>query len=419
MAIPKDKVSTETAWQQPSSSAFDFRSRYLLRAVTTLFNDLPGDGGTTATPAMLQAVINARLDDSWNEGGMTSLESHVAHLTGRACSLLVVSGTMGNQLAFRTHLTQPPMAVLMDSRSHTLENEAGGIATLSGALVQPVMPSNGVYLTLEDIKKHIVLAEDQCSCPTRVIHLENTLGGTIMPLEETRRISEFARTEGVKVHCDGARLWDAVAAGAGSLTDFCALYDSVSLCFTKGLGASVGSILVGEREFIKRAKWLRKSIGGSMRQPGIVAAAARAALDEAFGADPTGEQSLLKRAHAHAARIATSWQSFGGKLTLPAQTNMVWLDLEAAGLNILQWEQLGREHGLKLRGPRLVTHYRALLNLPKLPNFIFTNPYKLENSNEAVQTLIDLMGEVLKLDRKSIPVVNSSIARHEHDMAAR
>ena len=98
---------------------------------------------------------------------------------------------------------------------------------------------------------------------------------------------------------------------------------------------------------------------------------------------------------------------------------MVWLDLEAAGLNILQWEQLGREHGLKLRGPRLVTHYRALLNLPKVPNFIFTNPYKLENSNEAVQTLIDLMGEVLKLDRKSIPVVNSSIARHEHDMAAR
>ena len=311
MAIPKDKVSTETAWQQPSSSAIDFRSRYLLRAVTTLFNDLPGDGGTTATPAMLQAVINARLDDSWNEGGMTSLESHVAHLTGRACSLLVVSGTMGNQLAFRTHLTQPPMAVLMDSRSHTLESEAGGIATLSGALVQPVMPSNGVYLTLEDIEKHIVLAEDQCSCPTRVIHLENTLGGTIMLLEETR-------TEGVKVHCDGARLWDAVAASAGSLTDFCALYDSVSLCFTKGLGASVGSILVGEKEFIKRAKWLRKSIGGSMRQPGIVAAAARAALDEAFGADPTGEQSLLKRAHAHAALIATSWQSFGGKLTLPA-----------------------------------------------------------------------------------------------------
>lgn len=98
---------------------------------------------------------------------------------------------------------------------------------------------------------------------------------------------------------------------------------------------------------------------------------------------------------------------------------MVWLDLEAAGLNILQWEQLGREHGLKLRGPRLVTHYRALLNLPKLLNFVFANPYKLEDSNEAVQTLIDLIGEVLKLDGKSISVVNSNIARHGHDMAAR
>ncbi len=205
------------------------------------FNDLTGDGGTTATPAMLQAVINAHLDDSWNEGGMTSLELHVAQLTDRACSLLVVSSTMGNQLAFRTHLTQPPMAVLMDSRSYTLENEAGGIATLSGALVQPVMPSNGVYLTLKDIKKHIVLAEDQCSCPTRVIYLKNTLGGTIMPLEETRRISKFTRTKGVKVHCDGTRLWDTIAAGVGSLTDFCALYDSVAMCFTKGLGALVGS----------------------------------------------------------------------------------------------------------------------------------------------------------------------------------
>jgi len=98
---------------------------------------------------------------------------------------------------------------------------------------------------------------------------------------------------------------------------------------------------------------------------------------------------------------------------------MVWLDLEAAGLDIPQWEQLGREHGLKLRGPRLVTHYRALLNLIKLLNRIFANPYKLENSNKAVQTLINIMEEVFRLDRKPIPEVNSSITKYGHNITAR
>ncbi|KFY32327.1 hypothetical protein V494_07873, partial [Pseudogymnoascus sp. VKM F-4513 (FW-928)] len=133
---------------------------------------------------------------------------------------------MGNQLALRALLTQPPHAVLCDDRAHILEWEAGGVASLSGALVHGVEARNGRYLTLEDVQRKVVLSDDVHACPTRVISLENTLGGSIMPLEETRRISEWARGEGIKMHLDGARLWEAVTAGAGSLEEFTRCFDT-------------------------------------------------------------------------------------------------------------------------------------------------------------------------------------------------
>ncbi len=156
-------------------------------------------------------------------------------------------------------------------------------------MVNPVLPRNGMYLTLEDIQAHATLDEDSHSCPTRVISLENTLNGMIMPLDEARRISAWCREHGVKLHCDGARLWEAVASGAGSLTDYAACFDTISLCFSKGLGAPIGSILVGDKQVIKHARWIRKMIGGGLRQSGVVAAAARVAVDETFGRGPSGE----------------------------------------------------------------------------------------------------------------------------------
>jgi threonine aldolase len=265
---------------------------------------------------------------------------------------------MGNQLALRSHLTQPPYSVLCDYRAHIIEWEAGGVASLCGALVKGIVPENGVYLTLEDIKKNVVLSDDIHECPTRVISLENTLGGTIMPLSECQRISMFARSHGIKLHLDGARIWEAVVAGAGSLPEFTTLFDSVSLCFSKGLGAPVGSILVGDEKFIKHARWVRKSIGGGLRQSGVVTAAARVAVDETFGRGPNGEGGLLRRSHEVAKEIAEMWIGMGGKLAKPTETNMVWFDLDDCGVSETEFVEMGKQKGLRLLGGRLVMHYQ-------------------------------------------------------------
>ncbi len=229
-----------------------------------------------------------------------SFEKEIATLLGHESGLFVSSGTMGNQLALRSLLIRPPHSVLSDYRAHVAVAEAGGISSFSQAMLQPVVPENGVFLTLEDVKKSITLSEDIHSAPTRVVSLENTLGGSIMPLAEVQRISTFARRYGVKLHLDGARLWDAgeprffcdsnlsnpcsrlVAAGAGTLEEYGKCFDAVSVCFSKGLGAPIGSMLVGSEEVIRYARWIRKSIGGGMRQTGPIVNAARIAYQELF-----------------------------------------------------------------------------------------------------------------------------------------
>ena len=238
------------------------------------------------------------------------------------------------------------------------------------------MPANGVYLTLEDVKANVYLDDDVHTCPTRVISLENTLNGMLMPLDEVRRISAFARKHGIKMHCDGARLWEAAASGEGSLVDFAENFDTVTLCFSKGLGAPVGSILVGTKDVIKHARWVRKSIGGGLRQPGVLTAAARVAVDETFGKGPSGEGGLLRGTHALAKELSELWTGLGGKLIHPVQTNMIWLDLDAANCPDATFEELGKEAGLKLMGPRLVIHYQIVQNrdaiVPKLADIFRT-----------------------------------------------
>ncbi|KAM5451170.1 putative low-specificity L-threonine aldolase [Microsporum audouinii] len=315
---------------------------------------------TRPTASMLEAIVNTTLgDDVLQEDEVTcSLEKSIAELTNHESALLVMSGTMGNQVAIRTHLTQPPYAVLCDHRGHIINYEGGGVSTWTGAYVKGIVPKNGRYLTLEDIKPHAVLGDDIHGCPTRVVSLENTLDGMIMPLDEMKRISEWAHGNGLKIHLDGARLWDAVAAGAGSLPDFTSLVDSVSLCFSKGLGAPIGSVLVGSKEFIQKARWFRKTIGGGTRQSGIIAAAAQVALKENFGCGPNGQGGKLIVSHQMARKIADLWTEKGGKLKNPVETNMVWLDLEACKLSSEDWTEIGRQHGLKFMSGRLVVHYQ-------------------------------------------------------------
>ncbi|KAI9825269.1 MAG: hypothetical protein M1832_001303 [Thelocarpon impressellum] len=335
---------SRNAWQEPGPAAYDFRS----------------DVVTTPTSSMLAAIANASLlDDVFQEDPTTAdLEAHVAALAGHPAGLLVLSGTMGNQLALRTHLTQPPHSVLCDARAHILEWEAGGVASLSGALVRGVTPRNGHHLTLEDVERHISLSDDVHACPTAVISLENTLGGAIMPLAEVARISAFAREHNVRLHLDGARLWHAAVAGAGSLSDYASLCDSVSLCFSKGLGAPIGSALVASAAFIKRARWLRKALGGGLRQAGVVAAAARASISDSFGSGPWGEGGQLVRTHETATRLGATWQRLGGSLQYPVETNMVWLDLAASGVSEDAFVDSGRKAGVRVMGGRVVLHYQ-------------------------------------------------------------
>lgn len=317
---------------------------------------------TKPTLRMLEAISQTSLlDDVMREDPVTNeLQSYMAKRTGHESALLVMSGTMGNQLAIRTHLGQPPHSVLCDHRSHIIHYEAGGMAMLSGTMPCPAIPQNGVHLTLDDIRKHAVLDDDIHHAPTKLISLENTLDGLVMPLSDARRITEWAKAQGIKVHLDGARLWEAVVSGVGSLAEYAGLFDSVSLCFSKGLGAPIGSILVGPEQFIKKARHFRKAIGGGVRQTGVIAAAARAAVEDSFGPDPNGKASKLQASHSRARKVADMWTSRGGKLSYPVHSNMVWLDLKGAVLDENAIEEIGKRKGLKLSGGRIVVHYRKL-----------------------------------------------------------
>lgn len=223
-------------------------------------------------------------------------------------------------------------------------------------MIQSIIPSNGVHLSLEDVKKSVVLTDDLYCTPTRILELENPHNGTIIPLDEFRAIARFARSHGIKVHLDGARMWEVPIAGAGTLADYCSEVDSVSMCFTKGLCAPVGSILVGSRPFAWQARKIRKTVGGSMRQPGINLAMVAAGLTEVF--NDGGPNSLLRRNHAFTKELAECWESCGGKVLLPVQTNMIMLDLKAADTDREAWVSGGTKRGLKLRNHRLVVHCR-------------------------------------------------------------
>ncbi|KAG9199705.1 hypothetical protein G6514_008260 [Epicoccum nigrum] len=328
-----------SAWgDERNPAAFDFRS----------------DVHTTPTMSMLRAIQECSLldDVSMEDPTTLGLEKFIAELTGKEDALLVLSGSMGNQVALRSHLTAPPHAILCDRRSHIIQYEAGGVASLSGALTQPIDAKNGTYITLEEVQKLAVISDDVHACPTKVISLENTLNGAIMPLSELRRIAAFARENGIIMHMDGARLWEAVAAGAGTLKEYCAEMDSLSLCFSKGLGAPIGSIIVGTKAFIKRSRWVRKSIGGGLRQAGVVAAPARVAVEETFLG------GLLTESHEKAKRIQKLWTDLGGKLEYPVDTNMVWLNLEAHNIDLNHFIETGEKYGVKTRGGRFVVHYQ-------------------------------------------------------------
>ncbi|KAK6333983.1 hypothetical protein TWF696_002494 [Orbilia brochopaga] len=322
-----------------SPAAYDFRS----------------DTVTTPTPSMLQSILSIAThgDDVFQEDTTTNaLESFITSLTGKPAAVFVLSGTMGNQLAIRSHLAQPPHSIVVDRRSHIYNYEAGGAAVLSQAQLLPVTPANGMYLTLDEVREAVIDSDDIHYAPTRLICLENSLNGVVMPLEEIRRIAAYARGKGIKTHLDGARLWNVVAAGGGELKEIVSHFDSVSLCFSKGLGAPMGSVVIGEEAFMKRVRHFRKMVGGGTRQVGIATAPARTAVEEVFLG------GKLTRTHELARRLAAVWEALGGKLKVPCDTNMVWLNLESVGVDMDDIPVEAKRAGLKWDWERIVVHHQ-------------------------------------------------------------
>ena len=283
--------------------------------------DLRSDTVTRPTAAMRQAMAEAEVGDDvmGEDPTVSALEAKIAGLLGKEAALFVPSGTMANQIAIGVHAA-PGEEVLCDPTSHIVLWEGGGIARLSGVSTQTVKPANGL-LTVEDLQGKA--RPDDCHYSlSRVVSLENTqnrAGGLVHPFQEVTRISQWARAEGLAMHLDGARLMNAVVASRIPASDWAGLFDSVSVCFSKGLGAPVGSALVGSSAFIRKAHRLRKVFGGGMRQAGILAAGAIHALDH--------HVERLTEDHENAQLIANAVVETDG-LALESrtvETNLIWI----------------------------------------------------------------------------------------------
>ncbi len=288
--------------------------------------DLRSDTVTQPTPEMRRAMFDAPVgDDVFGEDpSINALQNKVAALCGKEAALFVPSGTMANQIAINTH-TQPGDEVICEYGSHIFNYEGGGAALLSVAEIPLLSGERGVIT--RDCVAAAIRPDDHHFARTRLIEIENThnrSGGAIFPLPEILAIRSLANEHDLVMHLDGARLWNAHVATGIPLVEWCAPFDSVSLCFSKGLGAPVGSILVGSKKIVHRAHRYRKIYGGGMRQAGVLAAAALYAVEHHI--------ERLKEDHHRARQLAEKFLSLGAHVDMEAtQTNIVIVDFEPLG----------------------------------------------------------------------------------------
>lgn len=262
--------------------------------------DLRSDTFTLPSPAMKEAMINAKVgDDVWDEDPtVKELEAKVADLFGHEAALFCPSGTMTNQIALKI-LTQPQDDIICDIRSHIYQYEGGGIAYNSLCSVRLLQGEKGI-LTPKMIEE-VILPDDIHFPRSRVVALENTVnkaGGSSYKLEEIKTISELCKKNDLKLHLDGARIFNALVYRNQSAKELGQYFDTISVCLSKGLGAPVGSVLLASKELIHQAKRVRKVLGGGMRQSGFLAAAGIYALDNNI--------EKLNQDHQHAEKIAHS-----------------------------------------------------------------------------------------------------------------
>lgn len=287
--------------------------------------DLRSDTVTRPSVAMRSAMATAPVGDDvfGDDPSVQALEARVATLVGKDKALYVPSGTMANQLAVRVHCRAGDEAIV-HAGSHIMNFEGGAAAALSGVTLRPLASSDGT-LPLVDIQTNLFGNEDPHRAQTRLICIENThnsCGGVVVPQSHVRAVAELARSRGIALHLDGARLMNASVATGLTPAALAAPFDTVSLCLSKGLGAPIGSVLSGPAELIFEARRWRKRFGGGMRQAGVLAAAGLFALDH--------NVARLAEDHSRARILAEAIaQTDGLRVDLSkVQTNIVYFDLD-------------------------------------------------------------------------------------------
>jgi threonine aldolase len=320
--------------------------------VDAMLVDLRSDTVTKPGPAMRQAMAQAEVgDDVYGEDPtVAALESDVAALLGKEAALFVPSGSMANQIALQT-LLRPGEELLCDSDAHVVSHEVGAAAAIGGISTR-TWPTREGHLDVDTVKEFVRIGVGYHTVSTTAIAVENTHnrgGGTVIPLAKLQRLRRFADETGLLLHCDGARLWNAHVADGVALSQYGRLFDTVSVCLSKGLGAPVGSLVAGAAERIEMARVLRKRMGGGMRQAGILAAAGRYALQHHIG--------RLADDHARARRLAEALAPFGVTDAKRVQSNIILLSIP----DIASLATAAKERGVLISvmaadAGRLLTH---------------------------------------------------------------
>lgn len=322
--------------------------------------DLRSDTVTRPTAAMRKAMAEAEVgDDVYREDPtINRLEDRAAAIFGKEAALFVPTGTMGNTIAVKIH-TNHGEEVICDSRSHLLDWELSMAAWFSGCLLRTIDTSDGI-LNWDLIKRKLRPNGPHCA-PTTLVEIENThnmAGGTVYPQAVIDDVCDQAHAAGLKVHMDGARIFNAIAASGTPAALMTGKVDSVNFCLSKGLGAPVGSILVGTRDAIACGRMYRKRLGGGMRQAGILAAAGLFALEEM--------PKRLSEDHANAQYLARELAGLNGIAIDPSKvaTNIVIFDIAGTGISAPDFSVRLKERGVLMNGiggslVRAVTHYDA------------------------------------------------------------
>ncbi len=296
-------------------------------------------------------------DDVFREDPTVNrLQERVAGLLEREDALFVPSGTQGNLSCLLAHELPRGSEVVLEANAHIIQHEMNGITALAGLLPRPVRAARDGTLTPEEVEA-AVQPDDPTLASSRLLCLENSCnqaGGTVYEQDRTRALCRSARRHGMRVHLDGARLWNAATALGCTPAEAAGPVDSLSFCFSKGLGAPVGSIVAGSRDFVRNVRRYRQMCGGQMRQLGVLAAAAEVALDES--------PPLLARDHGHARLLADTLEDLPGVSLIAAQrTNIVIFDVTGDGRTARECVEALREEGVLCFDVaphliRLVTH---------------------------------------------------------------